>query len=123
MRGGAAVNDHGIHVGGDATGNFIIGDHNTAGDVTSAGRAEAVAEVRALLAALRQEVADKPEGTPSRESALDVLDDLDAELVEDEPNPQRTQRLLTRLSERLGGGLALATSAAELAEKVRGLFG
>ncbi|GGP46017.1 hypothetical protein [Saccharothrix coeruleofusca] len=116
------MNDHGIQVGGDATGNFVIGDHNTTGDVVTGPRADALAEARALLAALRAEVAANPEGTPGRESALDTLDDLDAELAEPRPSPPRAQRLLDRLSQRLTGGLATATSAVELAEKVQALF-
>jgi hypothetical protein len=109
-----------IHIGGDSIGSNIIGSGNTVGDVV-VDRSAARASASSLLTALRAEVSAKDD-VPGKESALEALADLEEEIARDEPREAVAQHLLGKLSTRLTGALAVATSVAELAEKVKGLF-
>jgi hypothetical protein len=116
---------HKISIGGSATGNTFIGNDNTVGDVV-VGAAERTAlrsEVRSTLDAVRAEVAAKDDATPGKEAALEQLADLDEVLAADEPDAGVAKHLLTKLSKRLTGALAVSISLADLAVKVSGLLG
>nr|WP_042195119.1 hypothetical protein [Kibdelosporangium sp. MJ126-NF4]CEL21686.1 hypothetical protein [Kibdelosporangium sp. MJ126-NF4]CTQ92466.1 hypothetical protein [Kibdelosporangium sp. MJ126-NF4] len=108
------MNDRKLNVGGSATGNFNLGDNVTMGNVT-VGQAEARRDLLADLAALRAEVADRPEITTR-------IDDLEEEATAEQPDPSGGRKAFERLKNALAGVAGVTEVLATIEDQVRALF-
>jgi hypothetical protein len=113
------MSDRKLSVGGDATGNFNLGDDVKQGDVTvtQAGAAIARQDLLDQLAALRTQVEplDKPE-------AITRIDDLTEEVSAGELDQKGGTKAFDRLKGALAGVAAVTSLLAGIEDRVRALF-
>jgi hypothetical protein len=112
------MNDRKMSVGGDATGNFNLGDNVKQGDVTvTPAVAAAKQDLLAQLAALREQLAEI-----GRTDALSRVDDLEEETTASEVDKPGGRKAFDRLKTALTGVSAVTGLLAGIEDQVRALF-
>lgn len=113
------MNERKLSVGGDATGNFNLGDNVKQGDVTvtSGDVAATKQDLLAQLAALRAELEQI-----GRTDALSRVDDLEEETTASEVDNVGGRKAFDRLKNALTGVSAVTGLLAGIEDQVRALF-
>jgi hypothetical protein len=113
------VSDRRIGIGGDAIGNFNLGDDVRQGDVTvtQAGTAIAKQDLLDQLAALRSQV--EPAQNPE---AITRIDDLTEEVSAEELDQKGGIKAFERLKGALAGVASVTGLLAGIEDQVRALF-
>lgn len=113
------MNERKMSVGGDATGNFNLGDNVKQGDVTvtPADVAATKQDLLAQLATLREQLAEI-----GRTDALSRVDDLEEETTASEVDKPGGRKAFDRLKAALTGVSAVTGLLAGIEDQVRALF-
>jgi hypothetical protein len=113
------MSDRKLSIGGDATGNFNLGDDVSQGDVsvTQAGTSIAKQDLLDQLAALRAQV--EPLDAPE---AVTRIDDLAEEVSAEELDQKGGIKAFDRLKGALAGVAAVTGLLAGIEDQVRALF-
>ncbi|CRK59155.1 hypothetical protein [Alloactinosynnema sp. L-07] len=119
--------DRGINITGGATGNFIAGDNNTAGDVTVTTTGESTKDLAALLRELRTVVEANADKVPEADLVVHDIDSLATEAAKPEPKPAVARSVWGRIRDALAGTAATVTAVTtavnDVNDAVAGVFG